>query len=319
MTLRKVAEDYSRGIAPRTASKITHQLNRWEKYGLQKRAKSVTTEDFEKLRTAATADGLAATSIEDTVSDVLTLLRFALKRVDVPDAGRRLKRKFNCKPVPSLDEMASAYAASCQAKWPSNPRTLNVELREIDNEVFWQAWIVFSFWTGLRLGDVMRVEWDGITHDKIEVTASKTSKKHTFPLPEVVAVHLERLRSAGLSRPFPISKWSVNRVRRELDGMGSNFGPQAIRRASITTWACASPEAGRIVHGERLGVLRHYYDTCRILAEAAPRFQWPSAILEGAGMTQQTQRRAELLAVLNRVPDNKIDDVLTVTRALSGN
>jgi hypothetical protein len=85
----------------------------------------------------------------------------------------------------------------------------------------------------------------------------------------------------------------------------------------VSVWACASAEAGRIVHGERLGVLASYYDTRRILAGAESRFAWPESMLAGVGLSRTTQRRVELMAALDRIPDDRIDDVLRVTRALS--
>jgi len=312
MTLTKVLREYERHVAPRTAMKVRHQIARWVKYGQQDSIK-VETQHFDQFRKSAAT--LAATTIEDTINDIRTLIKFQTGKQ--PDPGRRLKRQTKTKPVPSVATIGAAYLAAGSATWPNNPRTHNEELRRISNRDFWRAFIVVGYWCGLRLSDLIKLEWDAISESHIEVSAGKTGKTHRYPMPEIVAKHIEPLRAAGLSRPFAVARWAGARVRRELAKMHAGFGPQAMRRSAITSWACASPEAGRIVHGERLGVLKFYYDTERILDEAGRRFQWPDEVLEGAGMTRTLQRRVELMAALGNVPDDRVDDVLKVTKALS--
>lgn len=313
--LRDALQLYGQEVQPRTRQKIDHELNRWDRYGLPVRLIEIESTTFDALRAAGRRDGLAATTIEDTVSDVRTLIRFVGRTP--PDPGRRLKRRTKCKQVPEVAAVGRAYANASVTCWPNCRNGRVPELQRIDNGDFWRAWLCVGYFTALRLGDVSRLEWDAFRDDRIVVQAGKTGRVHEFPLPEVVRLHLEPLRSADLSRPFPVPTWAAGRIRRELSRCEDTIGPQPLRRASITSWACASAEAGRIVHGERLGVLSNYYDTRRILEGAESRFAWPSEMLDGVGLSRSTQRRVELMAALDRVPEDRIDDVLRVTKALS--
>jgi integrase len=309
--LSKTLLDYSHTVAPRTATKIRHELNRWLKHGLPD-SLAITTEHFETFR-AATRDTLAATTIEDTVSDFRTLIRFAGRTP--PEAGRRLKRRTICRHVPEVSAIDKAYANADATLWPRVRNGRVPELQRISNGDFWRAWLCVGYYTALRLGDMCLVEWESFREDRIVVTAGKTGRVHEFPLPEVVRRHLEPLRAAKLSRPFPVPAWAAGRIRRELSRCNESIGPQPLRRASVTSWACASAEAGRIVHGERLGVLSHYYDTRRLLAEAEPRFVWPEAMLNGVGLSRTTQRRIELITAIDHVPESRLNDLLLVAKA----
>lgn len=313
MTLTHALERYTPHIAPRTGQKLRHNLARWTRHGLPDSV-AITSDDFAAFRERAA--GLAATTIEDTVSDLRTLVKFATG--SAPDAGRRLKRKQTCRHVPEVAAVGRAYENATAAKWPNCRNGRVAELKRIGNGDFWRAWLCVGYFTALRLGDLCRLPWEAFQVDRVTVTAGKTGRTHIFPLPEVVRLHLEPLQRADLSRPFPVPTWAGGRIRRELARCDSSIGPQPLRRASVTSWACASAEAGRIVHGERLGVLSHYYDTRRLLAEAEPRFAWPEEMLAGVGLSRTTQRRVELMAVLDRVPEDRIDDVLKITKALSG-
>ena len=313
MGLSKTLIEYAATVAPRTGSKIRHELNRWARLGLPD-SLDVTTDNFAAFRLATQAR-LSATTIEDTVSDIRTLIRFAGRTP--PDAGRRLKRRKVCRPVPEVAAVDRAYANADVTVWPHCSNGRVPELQRINNGDFWRAWLCVGYYTALRLGDLCRLQWDAFRSDRIVATAGKTGRVHEFPFPEVVRLHLEPLRAAELSRPFPVPTWAAARIRRELTRCDEAIGPQPLRRASVTSWACASAEAGRIVHGERLGVLASYYDTRRILAGAESRFAWPESMLAGVGLSRTTQRRLELMAALDRVPDDRIDDVLRVTRALS--
>jgi len=309
--LSETLTQYARTVAPRTETKIRHELNRWRKYGLPD-SLAITTADFETFR-AACRDTLSATTIEDTVSDFRTLIRFA--GLSPPDAGRRLKRHKRCRHVPEVNAVGRAYANADVACWPNCANGRVGELQRISNGDFWRAWLCVGYYTALRLGDLCRLAWEAFRSDRIVVMAGKTGRVHEFPLPEIVRRHLEPLRTAELSRPFPVPAWAASRIRRELARCEATIGPQPLRRASVTSWACASAEAGRIVHGERLGVLSSYYDVRRLLADAEPRFAWPEEMLAGVGLSRTTQRRVELIAALEQVPESRLDDLLLVAKA----
>jgi integrase len=314
MTLSKALTNYGETVAPRTGQKIRHELNRWAKFGLPDSV-AVTTDTFDKFRRLAEGK-FAATTIEDTVSDIRTLIKFAGRKP--PDAGRRLRRRTACKHVPEVAAVGRAYENADATRWPNCHNGRVAELQRIDNGDFWRAWLCVGYFTALRLDDLCRLEWDAFGEDRITVTAGKTGNVHEFPLPEVVRLHLEPLRRAGLSRPFPVPRWAGNRIRRELKRCESTIEPQALRRASVTSWACSSEAAGAIIHGKSLGVLGSYYGTRRIIADAESRFAWPDEMLSGVGLSRILQRRVELMAALDRVPADKIEDVLKITKALSG-
>ena len=309
MLLKHIATDFASEVAARTRQKWRHGLTRWERFGGLPSVEGVTVERLNAWRLAAAAAGLSARTIEDTISDVLTLCRRVGR---VVDRGRSLRQARSVRPVPTLDAIAKGYEAASTDQWPAAGNAHEARLAAVDGATWWRAWLAVAMWTGLRLGDMLRLEWSSVGDERIATTAGKTQTRHVYPMCEQVSRHLEPLRAVGLDLVFPFPKWSAPRVRRELARLDPTLGPQALRRCSITQWTLADPEAGRIVHGSGLTVVhRHYLDGERVLAKAGPAFEWPECF----GVTTTTRRRLELNRTLKRLPDDRIDTLLEVARA----
>lgn len=319
--MRDVLERYVQEaeIAERTQAKLRHQLNRWERYSSAQTVDEIDADSLIAFRMAAKSDGLSPRTIEDTINDVLLLVRSTGRDIS---PGRRLKSHRKAPVVPALDSFAAAYGQASVTSWPINSMSRSPEVFDgLTNADIWRAFLVVGYWTGLRLDDLCQLEWSHVKADRIERNANKTGKAHCFPMSPIVAYHLDRIRQDESPNVFPFAKWSKARIRRELRAMCDAAGvehltPQMIRRLAITQWACASPEAGRIVHGERLGVLSYYYDQHRILNEAGSRFEWPDVMRRAAGLSVDVETREEALKMLRHMSVDRVRDLIQIGKAL---
>lgn len=308
------------GIAVRTRSKLRHSISRWMRLGGCESPLDVTTATIASVRSSGVDSKLSAKTIESTISDVLTLLSLAGRKVD---PGRRLRVVVNCKSVPEMECVEKLYSLSNQWRFPARLRTISgsfvdvsVELRES----WLKAFVVIGIWTGLRLQDLLSLKWGSISQNRIAWRASKTSREHRFPMCDVVRSHLEPLKALDRPTVFGVSGSNPTLIRDELHRvmpMGT-ITPQALRRASVTTWATVSPEAGRIVHGTGLGVLRHYYDGEQILRACCDRFPWPVSMLPPDQRDERQRLANETSLIMARLSPERIADVLRVARAFAG-
>lgn len=317
MQLVRAIQSYidSTTVTDSTVRKLRHRVNCWLRHS-NRRTTRIPVAAFDQFRAKATAAGLSPRTIEETVSDVARV-------AGITDVGKRLRRwkQSVCKPVPELPVLSTAYDNAANAVWP-DPRTVRTPaLMEVSAADFWRAFLVFSYFTGLRLRDLRSVTWQSIDDNVIQWTASKTGRLHVFPACEVVTRHLQPLRVSGDLRVFPVSASQERLLRRELVRISgsSDLTPQAIRRASITQWSICSPDAGRIVHGSAdLGVLAHYLDVRRVLAAALPRLQFPDAFLTTTERDERNGRTRRLLDIAHRLPVDRLDDLLRVGEAFAG-
>jgi len=302
-------------VTDATARKLRHRLNCWFRHSAR-RSTRLSAAAFDEFRHNATAAGLSPRTVEETVSDVARV-------AGVNDVGTRLRRwkTATCRPVPTLAVLATAYDNADAAVWPDPDTVRTPALMRVPAAAFWRAFLVVAFVTGLRLRDLRSVTWQSIDEHGIRWTASKTGRVHTYPPCAVLIRHLRPLRVAGDLRVFPVSASQERLLRRELVRISGSpeLTPQAIRRASITQWAIASPDAGRIIHGSAdLGVLAHYLDVRRVLAAALPRLQFPAAFLTAAERAERAGRTRRLLTIADQLPVDRLDDLLRVGEAFAG-
>jgi integrase len=216
-------------------------------------------------RYASEAEGSPST-IRGTVKDVITLCKAA---------GNKSLRQFIRKPQP---KPKPTPLESIQAAWP-----------------FLAPWscqyMVLSYWTGLRLDDVLELQLQGVDHtgDAIHWQASKTGKDHAWPLMDWMRPNLEPVKR------LPYTKSNDHAqviVRGELErvaqiGKVPRIMPQQLRQRSVQEWTRANATAGAIVHGMGLGVMQHYLDPLMVLESAAPRVRIPSCF--GSSTTATTE------------------------------
>lgn len=80
---------------------------------------------------------------------------------------------------------------------------IRLVLKHCDQE--WRSMVLFGLYTGQRLGDVARFQWENVDMDKrqISLVTSKTGKSLKIPLPDDLMKHLESL-PAPISQKQPI-------------------------------------------------------------------------------------------------------------------
>lgn len=322
MTLTEALASYcsAPGLSKSTTDTARRRLNAWVRVTGSDALPDAAS--FAAFRSRALDSKLSPTTIEQTIQEVVRLAGIAGSPVN---AGKPLRRQFKCRPVPQLEAVAKLYAIADQCQFPS--RIIEADgTRTTPTAEFradWlRAFLVLQVWTGFRIGDLLRLTCDSVTSDRIVWQASKTAKEHRLPMCSAVGEHLKKLER---KRPtiLSVGPGSHHSLLDELARLSTIAGvetitPQALRRASVTTWATVSPEAGRIVHGTGLGVLRHYYDGEQILRACADRFPWPASMLPLDQRSERQRLASETESVLARLSPERIADVLRVARAFAG-
>ena len=223
---------------------------------------------------AAQAEGSAST-IRGTIKDILTLCKAA-----GVTGLRQFVRKPQPKPKPTpIDSIEKAW--QFLAPWSCQ-------------------YMILSYWTGLRLDDVLELQLAGIDleGDAIRWQASKTGKNHCWPLMSWMRPYLTPSR-------LPYAKSNDHAqviVRGELErvaqlGKVARIMPQQLRQRSVQEWTAANATAGAIVHGMGLGVMQHYLDPLMVLQGASSRVRLPSCF----GATESASTEESLLCHFRRL------------------
>lgn len=322
MTLTEALASYlatSPHLSPATIRKLSHRLNAWRRWAHSDDLPC--DETITAARQVALNSGLSPRTIETTISDVVALSNHCGANVS---AGRRLRLgPVRCKAVPELAGIERLYNSADAWQYPTRLRNDDGSFAVIPQDLqhdWLRAFLVLGLWTGLRLKDLYALRWDAITEQRIAWQASKTSKEHRYPMCSVLWSHLAPLRKLNRPTVLGVSGTNPKLLRDKLHAAMpvDTITPQSLRRASVTTWATVSPEAGRIVHGTGLGVLRHYYDGEQILRACADRFPWPVSMLPPDQRDERQRLANETESVLARLSPERIADVLRVARAFAG-
>ncbi len=328
MFVRELVEPYCASVenASGTAAKLRHQINRWLKFGGPADCAGINEAAFVEFRAKALAKPLSPVTIEDTISDIALLVTFHTKIVC--QFGKRLKKIVRCKHVPKLAAIAKLYKLADECQFPAKVRNADWTWKLISQEQrcdFMRCLLVLGVWTGLRVSDLLLINWDSITDEAIIWEASKTKKEHRFPISDVVRFHLDRMRAWDRPTVLGIGHTTAPYVREELHRLaaiagGAKITPQSFRRCAVTSWATiGNGECGRVIHGCGIPkVLKSYYDGEQILRANMDRYPWPDDMLPVELREQKVAGRAELLSVLDRLPSDRIADVIRVARAFAG-
>jgi hypothetical protein len=242
----------------------------------------ITTATFNGYRAACLKSGLRPKSIECRVQTVLQVLRLCGPEQErrqglglipkVPFVGVPLRTGTALKRTPTVAELQSLARQFYRATWP---RTA-----EVSPKLFWTAWLGTLFVTGIRFRDFLLASRKQLAGDVLIVTAAKTEIAHVFPLPDWLMSPLYRLPSyRGRLFPCPLRP---TEFRGRLKTLATAAGvpwltAQAIRRASITEWSALNADCGSIIHGQGLGIRRHYVDPLRLLRKHLPELPNPLA------------------------------------------
>lgn len=264
---------------------LRYALNRWEEATENRDLQDIGATDayrfIEHFRHLA----------PDTLRGYLTwprlLLRHAAEVSLIASAPRfpriRCRRKF--KPTPTLVDAGKMFRVAPEAglTWPTFENPAH----------FWRRWIVVSYFTGLRLSDMMLgVSRECMRSDALVIEAQKTGKVLAVPICRLLRESLTSPKDSD-SRIFPVSN-SPHLVRRELRTLATAAGvsvpvtPHGLRRLSITEWTSASDAAGRIVHGCGVsGVIASYLNVLRPLQRARELLQVPPEFYGGLADDRQ--------------------------------
>lgn len=258
-----------------TARRIRHHVNRWSRWTGDPDLVKISTGTFDKFRQECVKSGLSPWTIESTIWEVCHLAHLAGYQVD---PGRRLRRPAPHPRVPCLESIGLIYAAAGTATWPRRCW--------VSPEAWWRCLLVVDLWTGWRRSDLAGLIWWDVEADRLAITACKTGSRHEVPMTETVRRHLDRLGDQGHpERVFDLPRSSsyrachdqLARLCRAADVRCVTF--QEVRRLAVSNWTSVNAEAGRIIHGCGLGVMRHYLDPLAILRQVAPLVRLPAEFL----------------------------------------
>lgn len=301
-----------------------HRLNCWTK--IVGSDALPTDESIKRFKLDAKELGLAPKTINYIVKGVVRISR-SVGHFVAP--GRMFRVTVICKPVPQLSAIGKLYQQAPLIRFPIKLRTEKKwhHVAEDERAEWMRCMLTLGVYTGFRLGDLFGLTWSDVNEECITKRAHKTGKVHRIPMHPVVWDHLERLRPIfNRDRVLALSpangRYALAEMKRlcGIAGVTPHITFHALRRASITTWAKTSPEAGRIIHGTGLGVLQHYYDQFEILKAYSDRFPFPDAMVPEHCKKQPTtsrQSREEVLSVLDKLDPNRLADVLRIAQALS--
>jgi integrase len=265
-------------LAEGTRRRLRYSVNRWGKI----HSGEMDEDSFGRFRQGCLQKGLSPHSAEQTVRDIGYLLRHA---GIVVDTGRPLRRPPPDPQVPALSEVGKCFANASVTRWP---------LRS-DKDDWWRCFWSLGLWTALRIRDILDLRWDAIHGNILRHSPKKTLRfglRQEIPLHEAV---LRCLRAMSQDGEYIFSpRFAMKQLRREIDrqckaAQAGHITPHDLRRAGITMWTIAHPEAGRLIHGcGKKDVMRHYLSPLRILENAAPRCSLPAEML-----TEEERKRAE--------------------------
>lgn len=254
-----------------------YSANRLARFVQDVPIKDITPTLLSEFRERALAAGLTARTIESTIADVLTVMRW--KTGAVIERGERIRA---ARPSPRPVDLSSIDAV-----WAHLPLWL-------------QDWLHVAYWTGLRLSDSIlchaTLATDGTVPDPLIWTANKTARQHCWPVPQWL-----RDRLVQSSPPYRRPTHYFRRRIRQLIAAACDrarvvtWTPKQLRQRSVTEWTRANATAGSIVHGCGLGVLSHYLDPLSVLESAAPRVRLPTCFGASTDSSEQLQSTWERL------------------------
>lgn len=284
---------------------MVHSVSRWAKLSAVPYT-SVSAQALTDFRRAGLAAGLSPHSIEQTVTDICLL-------TGCPP-GRRLRRPQPSPDVPTVERVAKLYEAAGAAQWPQARRPQGgrpCRWLRCSTEAWWRCWIVCASWYGFRLRDLRRMSSADFAAGTLR--AHKTGKPHPMIVPPFVRRHWRLLKSDDMG-PMP-----AKQLRRELRRIAKAAGvryvePHGFRRFAVSQWSAASVDAGRIVHGESLGIRSHYVDHRRVLEDAAPRVRMPTCFFTQKEISDIMKAEEELLTYYRRADRATRDAILHLAR-----
>ena len=260
MTLTELSGQYRADRQLRTKT-FVYSANRFRRVlGVDLNVLRISDETILRFRKLS-GEIMAPETVENTITDVLTLVRYAtgadLKR------GQRLRRKRPHPNPPPVDNLSAAHEVA---------------------PLWLKQYLEIAYWTGLRPSDAIDLQREipsGGLQKEIRWVASKTGIPHVFPPATFRMTEAPEL-------PYTGSQNDIKRLRAAIDltceeAKISRFTPKKIRQAAVTEWSKANGQAGAILHGSGLGILSHYVDPLGVLQSAARRVRIPESFQRHPG------------------------------------
>ena len=310
MDLRQLCMQYlcqNQHFARQTHQKFQYSVNRWER-AIGHLSPDVEPADFQLFRQSMLSSGLSPHSIEQTVYDIKVLLTAAGKEVST---GKPLRKPRPSPVVPDPLAIGKVFRVSDIAIWPLE-----------DASVWWKGFLGIGLWTCLRLQDLLRIRWSDIQNGWLTITPEKT-RRHGV-VQEIPVGRIQSLLDTlpqRKSRVLDCGK-SMKQLRREMKRMCqfagvAYFTPHDLRRAGLTMWSIANPEAARILHGcGKKDVMQHYLSPRKILEDTAPKVKLPDCMLPADLREQSEQQEEEMLAKFRNATPEQRELLIKLSRQL---
>jgi hypothetical protein len=142
-----------------------------------------------------------------------------------------------------------------------------------------------------------------VSSDLIRCRPQKTLRyglDQEIPIHDAVARALQSLPKE--SEAVFAYQTSFKQMRREIARLCKlakvpYFTPHDIRRAGVTMWSLAHPEAGRLIHGSgKRDIMKHYLSPIQILRAAAIKCRLPDSLLTPEEKDRVVRDELELVA-----------------------
>jgi integrase len=302
MTIREAFESRylpsSPGMTRRTIQKLRHDWNWFERFTGNPPVNLIGPSTFDQLRRNALEAGLSPVSIESVVSDVLSVLRHLVRIEELkalPWSGKRLKRRPQLKPTPSIEDLGKVYALCRTVRWPVHVRRLNPHCphgrfkgpeRIAAAVQWWKTLFALGYFTALRRSDLLTLRWDEIEGGWIRRKMVKTGFTIEIPVHPVLQTHLDALPTK--ERPCVLGYvGSYKQIRGEMKSLAAAagvkpFSLQAVRRLSAQQFERARGGTGGLILGHQYRTVDKFYlDPVCALQWALPNL----AVPEGMGPT----------------------------------
>lgn len=327
LTLQDVHQSYASITGPLPSlAKLRYRINCWSRFCSENLP--ITFEAVEKFKALAQAGKLSATTINDTIADLVCMLRAT--KCSIPETGRRLKEEAPLAMQPSLTELDALYAVAKQANWPARYTAQ-------ERCWWWQGWITLSYHWPFRVGDLIRlrttdvIDKPGEAYPRVQRSGSKTQAVYAYPLTDVCRRHLANLRciakTPGGEAPdgslFMLKKGCVRFVRAEMKRLSKLAGiseqtPQSIRRCSLTSYSCLGNDCGQLAHhgSSGLGVRSYYVSMVRVLSQAIDHFEVPESMLDQHERIQKTVVLKRLSDIARRLKPDQIQQLARMAEVM---
>lgn len=309
MNLREVMHEYLKQdlqLALGTRRRFLYSVNRWSKLT----DGELRPESFTLFRQRCLERGLSPHSVEQTVRDIEILMRFAGVTIDT---GKPLRRPPPDPQVPALAEIGRCFASVSVTRWP---------LRQ-DKDDWWRCFWSLGLWTALRIRDILDLRWDSIHGTILRHAPKKTLRyglRQEIPLHDAVVRCLRALHRDSEHIFSP--RHAMKQLRREIErqckaAQAGHITPHDLRRAGITMWTIAHPEAGRLIHGcGKKDVMRHYLSPLRILENAAPKCSLPVEMLSEEERKRVEQDEYQLVTRFRQADPSQRELMLAICQKL---